>query len=103
MNEPIRNDEQIEALANYAHEAWSGWMKYLFSKCRPGTDYLGMSGYMANGSLVIPKESVERWRRQMNTPYAELPEREKESDRDEARKMLAVLANRAGDGPAANS
>ena len=22
-----------EALADYAHDAWSGWMKYLFSKC----------------------------------------------------------------------
>ena len=31
--------ELREALADYAHQAWSGWMRYLFSKCINGPDY----------------------------------------------------------------
>lgn len=70
-----------EALAAYAHEAWSGWMQYLFSKC----DCTG------NTYAVIPTWAVKRWQRQMNTPYADLPEEEKKSDREEAEKMLAIV------------
>lgn len=70
-----------EALAEYAHEAWSGWMKYLFVKCEKNDD----------GEIVIPRWAYERWQRQMNTPYADLPESEKESDRLEADRMLEVL------------
>lgn len=72
--------ETREALAEYAHEAWSGWMRYMFSKCN---DW--------DGVLLIPSESVARWQRQMNTPYADLPESEKASDRDEADKILALV------------
>lgn len=70
-----------EALAAQAHESWSGWMRYLFSKC----DMSGSSG------AFIPGWAVERWQRQMNTPYAELPEEEKESDRKEADEYLALI------------
>lgn len=70
-----------EALAEYAHEAWAGWMKYMFGK----------STESSMGYVEIPAELVQRWQRQMNTPYSELPENEKESDRAEADKMLAIL------------
>lgn len=71
-----------EQLAEYAHEAWSDWMKYLFEKSwlNPET-----------GRVEIPPVLVQRWKRQMNTPYAELPESEKESDRVEADRMLAIV------------
>lgn len=72
-----------EALADYAHEAWSGWMKYLFSK----------SIEHAGGAVLIPADLVARWRRQMDTPYADLPENEKRSDRREADKILTVCLN----------
>lgn len=75
-----------EQLAAYAHNAWSGWMVYLFSKLERGTDAEG------NVSMyVIPKASVQRWQRQMTTDYGNLPESEKQSDRDEADKMLAIM------------
>lgn len=70
-----------EQLAAYAHEAWAGWMKYLFEKGCSNND----------GSFTIYPANVERWLRQMNTDYAELPETERESDRDEADKMLAIV------------
>jgi hypothetical protein len=72
-----------EKLAEYAHEAWSGWMRYMFEK-----------SFVTGEGLVIPQEYVNRWTRQMNTPYADLPESEKASDRDEADRMLAIV--RAG-------
>ena len=70
-----------EKLAALAHSQWSGWMKYLFSK----------SIEQSNGSVLIPAWAADRWKRQMNTPYDELPEEEKESDRTEADKMLAQM------------
>lgn len=69
-----------EELAAYAHEAWAGWMRYLFSKCLKESD-----------GVKIPQALVDRWTRQMQTPYAELPENEKESDRVEALKMQAIF------------
>ena len=69
-----------EKLADYAHAAWSGWMKYMFSK----------STKDGSGLVMIPASLVERWTRQMNTPYTELPENEKESDRLEADRMIEI-------------
>lgn len=75
-------DETREALARYSHDsAWSGWMKYLFSKGTINPD----------GSWTMPAAFVERWQRQMNTLYDDLPEHEKTSDRAEADKMLAII------------
>ena len=69
-----------EQLAEYAHKAWSGWMAYLFEKSEQNSD----------GTVTIPAWAVERWRRQSITPYSALPESEKESDRAEADRMLAI-------------
>jgi hypothetical protein len=70
-----------EKLAELAHEQWSGWMEYLFSK---GT-------FNEDGTWTMPAWAVERWSRQMKTPYAELDEQEKDSDRSEADRFLAVM------------
>ena len=70
----------LEKLADHVHDMWIGWMKYLFSKCEFNED----------GSVTIPRESVLRWLRQMNTAYADLPENEKESDRKEAKSIIDI-------------
>lgn len=44
-----------------------------------------------DGTWTMPAEKVERWQRQMNTPYAQLPENEKEGDREQADKILKVI------------
>lgn len=71
----------IEGIANYEHDRWSRWQKYLFSKSIKNKD----------GSFTIPKEYVERWTKQMNTTYYELPHNEQESDKKEAKRILNVI------------
>lgn len=72
-----------ESLAQYAHVAWSGWMRHLFNKTTLNAD----------GTATIPAWAVERWMRQMNTQYADLPENEKDSDRVEADSMIGIMVN----------
>ena len=44
-----------------------------------------------DGTWTMPAWAVERWQRQAATPYTDLSEAEKESDRAEVDKTLAVL------------
>ena len=76
------DNELREKLAEYAHRTWAGWMEYMMSKCVNTVDGSG---------VVMPKEFYERWTRQKNTPYSELPENEKTSDRYEADRILDIL------------
>jgi hypothetical protein len=75
-----------EQLAALAHEQWSGWMRYFLSKCE-----------RADGSFAIPYDYLRNIKRQMNTPYVELSEREKDSDREEADKVLVLIGLMDGD------
>src|SRR5216683_239552 len=79
MTTPEQN--LLEELAEKAHQSWAHWMTYLFLQ----------STRQYDGSYVIPKELVERWQRQVETPYAQLSEKEKESDREEARHILPII------------
>lgn len=74
-------NELREKLAELAHEQWSGWMRYLFDN----------GVFNSDGTWTMPAQAVERWGRQMRTPYSELSEDERNSDRNEADKMLAVI------------
>lgn len=77
----MSDEELIERLAALEHDRWSGWMNYLFTQ-----------GYSReDGAFVIDPESVRWWQHLIDTPYAELTERSKESDRQEVRKTLDVL------------
>ena len=64
--------EQEEQMASETHNVWSSWMKYMFSKGEMNPD----------GTWSMPQWAVNRWSRQLSTPYAELDEQEKQSDRD---------------------
>lgn len=70
-----------EMLAALAHEQWTGWMRYLFSRTTPSGD-----------GALIPAQWVTRWQHQMDTPYERLSERDKDSDRKEADRVLAIIA-----------
>lgn len=69
--------ELLERLAALAHEQWSGWARWMIDKWSP--------------------ECVARWERQIVTPYDQLSEREKESDRNEARRVLEVIRATLGE------
>lgn len=60
-----------ERLAAAEHERWAHWQRWMHDQCVRNPD----------GSLTIPAELVERWERQIATPYEQLSEREKDSDR----------------------
>ena len=80
-----------EQLADYAHNTWSGWMKYLFSKCYNEVKRNSDNNPIPTGNVVIPKWAVERWKQQMNTEYKSLPESEKKSDRKEADMIIKIV------------
>jgi len=71
----------VEELAAIEHERWSHWQRYMHEK----------STRQSDGSLVIAAELVERWERQMETPYSELSQEEKESDREQVRTYLPTI------------
>lgn len=78
----LQRPEFTEELAALEHERWAHWQRYLHEQCEQGPD----------GSLMIPADQVVRWTRQMSTPYAQLPEPEKDSDRELVRHYLPVIA-----------
>jgi hypothetical protein len=71
----------LEPLAAAEHDSWARWMKYLLRTCQHHPD----------GSATIAAWLVEHWQRQVATPYAELSEAEKESDREEVRRILPLI------------
>ncbi len=77
----ILNEMHREKLAAYAHEAWAGWMKYIFEKSTKNAD----------GTVTIPSWAVSRWKRQADTLYADLPDAEKKSDLVEADRILNII------------
>lgn len=70
-----------EELASLVHELWSEWIHYVASK----------STFNLDGSMTISAWAVRRRERQMNTSYADLTEEEKDSDRREADRILALF------------
>jgi hypothetical protein len=77
----MTEQELIEQLADKEHASWANWMLYLFSKSEINPD----------GSVTIPPGLVERWQRQSETDYADLSEKEKQSDRDEVARILPII------------
>jgi hypothetical protein len=74
-------DALIEQLAACEHVSWANWMIYLFSKCE----------FCEDGSYSIPAGLASQWKRQATTAYKDLPEREKQYDRDEVAKILPII------------
>jgi hypothetical protein len=74
-------DGLMERLAAVEHERWSHWQRYMHGKAVKQPD----------GALLIPPKLVTQWERQLTTPYNELSETEKESDREQVKKYLPVI------------
>ncbi len=68
-----------EELAALEHKQWAHWTAHLLDTlCR-------------RYSLPADDPEIRRWRRQIPTPYADLSEQEKASDRVWARQALAAM------------
>jgi hypothetical protein len=83
----IRN-ELVEALAAIEHERWSGWQKYLHSRGHQDP---------ATKKVTFDWDWIERWERQIATPYAELSEREKASDREQVMRYWPLIVDFVAD------
>lgn len=74
-------------LAEYAHEAWSGWMQHMFGLCK-----------RVKGTLTFDETDINRWLMQMDTHYIDLPEEMKASDLEQADKIMELIKACSFDG-----
>ena len=78
----------VEELAAVEHERWSHWQRYMHGKGHRQRD----------GSLILPADLVAQWERQFSMSYSELDDDEKESDREQVRRYLPLIATVLTDG-----
>jgi hypothetical protein len=71
----------VDELAALEHQRWAHWQEYVHEKGERRPD----------GSLVLPADLVARWQRQIDTPYEDLTNEEKDSDREQVQKYLPIL------------
>ncbi len=73
-------EKYFEKLADIEHQRWANWQMYLHKHITE-----------KEGELTLPKESVNRWEGQIQTPYEKLTENEKDSDREEVEKYWHII------------
>jgi len=71
--------EFVEKGAVLEHQRWTRWQKYCHKVLRKECPSPELERVLA------------RWDRQINTPYSELSEKEKESDREQVREYLPLV------------
>ncbi len=69
-------DDLKEKLSELEHEQWVHWTKYMLEN--------------------YDKENIKRWKRQIDTPYKDLSEKEKDGDREWAQKVLDICETHKG-------
>ena len=60
-----------EKLADLEHRQWAHWTEYMLNNLTP--------------------ENIKRWKEQIETPYQMLTEKEKDSDREWADKVIKII------------
>ncbi len=76
---PTDLDKLREKLAAIEHERWADWQKWCHKVLRE------------NNPSPEQGDILERWDRQIETPYSELSEREKDSDREQVDRYLPLI------------
>ena len=61
----------LEELSELEHKQWAHWTEYMLNN--------------------LTDEDIKRWKRQIETPYSELSEKEKDGDREWAEKVLKII------------
>lgn len=82
----LQDPDLLDRLADAEHRRWAHWQRYVHDQCERRED----------GSLVIPTHLVDRWEHQIATSYTDLSEAEKESDKDQVRRYLPIIAEALG-------
>jgi len=82
------NKEIIEKLADIEHQRWADWQKYMMLSC-----FKERGLRDKNMVLEIPKSQWDNWHRQIMTPYKDLTEKEKDSDREQVDRYLPIIQN----------
>ena len=73
-----------EKLADIEHQRWADWQRYVHSKFVEHSN--------GNGEYVcLPTELFKGWQKQIDTPYSELSEKEKDSDREQVDRYLPLI------------
>lgn len=77
---PSPSNNLKERLSALEHDRWARWQNYLHS-------FLKWNGT----AWELPIEQKDRWQRQIETPYNQLTEAEKDSDRKEVTPGLNLI------------
>lgn len=77
----------VERLAAIEHERWADWQKWCHKVLREQLN--------PNGCDNDLEDVLRRWDRQIGTPYSELSEAEKQSDRDQVMRYWPLVQQEA--------
>lgn len=72
----------MEKLADIEHQRWADWQKYVNSEASYNTE---------TQDFVLPYRLIMAWQKQIITPYSDLSEKEKDSDREQVRRYLPII------------
>src|SRR4051812_47661623 len=78
-------DEIKEQLAAIEHERWSDWQKYMMGLAKPDFDQ------EAETMFTYTTTEFNRWWKQIETPYAQLSDREKASDMEQVNRYWPII------------
>ena len=81
FRQSLEREQTVELLASIEHQRWADWQQYVHDHCERRED----------GSLVLPAELVSRWDSQIHTPYSDLTDDEKKSDREQVLRYLPTI------------
>lgn len=76
----------FEELSAIQHDIWASWQRYVHDNKTVAT-----SQYEATQGRIINQDDFERWQKQIDTPYAELTEKEKDGDREQVNKFWHLI------------
>jgi hypothetical protein len=91
------SNETRERLAALEHEQWVHWTRYMLEELKPLLDLACRLDVLLTVETLHRADAIDqalgarrRWARQMNTAYADLSEKEKDSDREWADRVLEI-------------
>ncbi|KKN66522.1 hypothetical protein LCGC14_0470560 [marine sediment metagenome] len=82
INKESEMSELFEKLAAVQHDIWASWQRWVHENKMTEDSF---------GDLTVQRVEYKRWQRQIKTPYDDLTESEKDSDREQVRKFWDLI------------